>query len=1104
MTRHVTAASPWRWRLRVDGSTRRAARIERLGLGATTVVLTLGLWLTYDGQRFDVAATRVDLAAGRIVNLADLEHRDALIPALGMFHEPAERAAVARAIHERATNPAVPRLEHVGALTGVTLPAARVRRDSRLTVLNERLRTRDGDAVQALTAADIAALKPAVIVRTPEQHCRRVFTALALFMLAFWLAHLVRGRLGLTGDPILLPVVHLLTGLGLMTMLALRDPLRDTLAAVTMAQGIAAACAIWIGLSLVDFERPRLRRAVLAPLAAAVGLALALLLIGGGPAGSGVKVNLLGIQPVEIIRPLFVFSLAAYFARRWPHLRELSERLGSSRTPARLQVPRWRDVRPLGLSLGTLLVFSFLQKDLGPALVLSCVFLGLFGLARGRGGLVVSGLLALVGGLWAGYMVGIPSTVTRRVAIWLDPWDNALQGGDQVAHGLWALSVGGLTGLGAGAGDPQFIPAGHTDLVIAALGEELGFVGVAAVAALFGLLVWRMLRTALRAPGDYTAFLTFGLALAVVVQALVIVGGTLGLLPLTGVVTPFLSYGRSAMISNIAAVAVCAAVAQRRGRVRDAFAGPARVIGWTLAAAGAVVIARATLVQVVRADSLAVRANLTQQADGGYRYQYNPRLIAAGRTIPRGTIYDRNGLPVATNRAEDVTAFAGEYRTLGLTLTGACADGRGRCYPLGGLAFHVLGDATEQTNWAASNTSFVEQDLDARLKGFDDRRQTIEITHPRSGRAYTVVRRDYSELLPLVRHRREPSHPDVVRLMTRDRDVRLALDGRLQVHVARALRARTQAAGSRAGAAAVLDPATGGLLASASYPWPEDIDRGGNDRTAAFPPEQLLDRARYGLYPPGSTFKLVTAAAALRARPAEQHGTFMCVRLPDGRVGGHIRGTRRPIRDDVADHEPHGKVDLHRALVQSCNPYFAQLAQRVGSKALDDAAAAAQIAAAPRPVLEHLPRTLPHAGYGQGDVVASPLRMAGVAAALAGDGRLRPTIVGTEPTERHQPAVRWLAEEDAAQLRGYMREIVTSGTGRVLAGHRVPIAGKTGTAEVDGGRSHSWFVGFAPFADGPRKIAFAVIVENAGYGARSAAPLAGDIVSSAQSLDLIP
>ena len=133
----------------------------------------------------------------------------------------------------------------------------------------------------------------------------------------------------------------------------------------------------------------------------------------------------------------------------------------------------------------------------------------------------------------------------------------------------------------------------------------------------------------------------------------------------------------------------------------------------------------------------------------------------------------------------------------------------------------------------------------------------------------------------------------------------------------------------------------------------------------------------------------MTAVAALRSEPAEQRSTFQCVRLPDGRVGGRVPGAHGAVRDDPLDTSPHGTLDLHRALVVSCNAYFANLAQRIGPKALAEAASAAQIAAAPPPVDANLRRTLPYAGYGQGDVVATPLRMARVAGALANDGQLR-------------------------------------------------------------------------------------------------------------------
>src|SRR5688500_9444747 len=978
----------------------RAARFERLGLAVTSLVLLFGLWLTYAEQTATFSTFEADVQNGALVNVSSMRDESVLIPHLTMFPERPERAAVAAAVLRRVqgTTDADP-IEHIGALASVTIP----------------------ERQKVFSGADIAELKRVLVVRTPGEFRRRIEIAIAVFMLAFWAAHIVRWHFGGVGDPLLLPVVQLLTGLGMVAMLALRDPLRDTVAMATVAGGIAAGCAIWTALAFVDFEDPRLRRAILAPLTAAVGLAIALIMFGNGPTGSNARVNLLGIQPVEVVRLLVVFSLAAYFARRWQFLRELSADHGARRGIRRwARLPRWKDVRPLAVSLTALLALFFLQRDLGPALVLSCVFLGLYGVSRARVGLVVAGFAVLTTGFAAGYALGVPSTLTRRVAIALDPWENALPGGDQIAHALWALSSGGPWGLGPGVGEPHVIPAGHTDLVMAALGEELGYVGFASVVVLFAILVWRLLRIAMRAPGDYTAFLTIGLTLALAVQGLVIVAGMLGLLPLAGVVTPFLSYGRSAMLCNFAALGVCAAIARRRGPARDELTLPTRALGWSMAAAALLIVVRAADVQVVRADAFATRATLTQQADGGYRYQYNPRLISAARSIVRGSIFDRDGLPLATSRPAEIEKFAPQYKKLGLELARTCLSGGERCYPLGGLAFHVLGDATRQTNWAARNTSYVEQDFDERLKGFDDRAHTVEVLNRRAGTTHAVIRRDYSELLPLVRHKGRPTHADVRRMLERERSLRLTIDAGLQVRTARALRDQAGRAHPGRGAAVVIDPATGGLLAAASYPWPDAVELSGERPMA---PDTLLDRARYGLYPPGSTFKLVTAVAALRTSQDDQHSEFICSRLPDGRVGGRVRGASRPIRDDPADHQPHGKVDLHRALVVSCNPFFAQLAQRVGAKALDETASAAQIAAAPRPVLDHLPATLTHAGYGQGDVVASPMRMAGVAAALAGDGVLRPVVSVSPSDAAREPGTRWLPAAGAAQMRRYMRDV---------------------------------------------------------------------------------
>jgi cell division protein FtsI/penicillin-binding protein 2 len=727
--------------------------------------------------------------------------------------------------------------------------------------------------------------------------------------------------------------------------------------------------------------------------------------------------------------------------------------------------------------------------------------MALYAVARGRTAFVFAGFAMLLAGFTAAYWIGYPPTVGQRVAIWLDPWNNGVAGGNQIAHGLWALSTGSIWGTGPGLGSSQSIPAGHTDFVLAAIGEELGFVGVAVIVGLYAILSWRCLRIAARAPGDYTSFLATGVALALVVQAFVIGSGLLGLFPLAGVVTPFLSYGRSSMLANCLAVGVVLAVARRRGAIRPHLHRPLRVLSAVLAAFTVMVMARAAWVQVVKAETFATASSLSEQADGGYRFEYNPRLIAAARRIQRGTIYDRNGLPLATSRPGEIGTVEEAYRKAGVQGVQRCAPSNARCYPMGGVMFSVLGDWNLQTNWAARNSSFLERDSDVRLKGFDDRQRVVEVVSPRTAARERTILRDYSELLPLARHGAFSRRTGVTSVLGRPRDLRSSIDARLQSRVAAALQSGIERGGHSRGAATVMDVETGEVLASVSYPWPQHAEAAVPDDGPRPGEDALLDRARYGLYPPGSTFKLLVAGAALRADPALRNETFACVRLPDGRVGHAVKGWSRPVRDDVMDTAPHGAIALRQGLIVSCNAYFAQLAVRAGPHSLLDAASLFQIEPARPATAAALQRTLPLAGYGQGNVLLSPLKMARVAASIAARGLVLPVrwTAGAPPSD--EPQARFLSQSDAGTLSRYMREAVTSGTGRTLAGNVTPIAGKTGTAEVDGARAHSWFAGFAPFG-GVRQIAFSVVVENAGYGARAAAPIAGEIVTAARELGL--
>jgi cell division protein FtsW (lipid II flippase) len=1015
--------------------------------------------------------------------------------------------------------------------------ASRRDRDEPLPNVGALLDVKDATSGRpVLTRGDLAAIKPFAIVRTPEAHQELVLRWGTIYLASIWLVVLFWWGLGIRGDYQLLAAAHLLTALGFAALLSRQDPLRDTTLFVRHAQLTIVGLLCFALVSAIDLRRLARASFSYLPLAGALALSAALIVLGAGPTGSNAKVNLGPLQPVEFIRLLLALFLAGYFARRWDLLRQVRGRtMRAFVLPAWLNVPRAEYLLPVLGGVGLALMFFFLQRDLGPALFLSCVFLLTYALARNRAGMAVAGFAVLIAGFYVGYALNISSTLTARVTMWRSLWDNGARGGEQIAQAIWGLATGGIFGTGFGLGNTGYVPAGFTDLMFAAIGEELGFVGLLAVGAVFAIVALRGFDIARRAPDDYSFFLATVITLFLTLPVLVMSAGMLGLVPLTGVVTPFLSFGGSAMVANFIALGILAAI-RRHAASTPAITAPFHAgvtrIAMGFSAAAIVILVVLADVQVVRADTFVARPHVGVQADGVRRYQYNERLTGVLAAIPRGTVFDRRGLPLATGDAQIASRAREVYKKAGVEISGcgpakAGHDEDERCYPLGGAAFHLLGDVRDARNWTATNTAYVERDSQDHLRGFDDHASTVKLPDA-AGRLVQTTRRDFHELVPLLRHRYSPAHADVQAFLNRTRDVTLTIDAPLQAAVARILTKYAERSATGHAAAVVLNPDTGELLAVGSYPFPSVTAESAHSTDES---ETLIDRARFGLYPPGSTFKLVTATAALRQSPAFRDSAFMCSLQGNGRVGAQVAGTL--VRDDVLDQHPHGRIDMHEGLVQSCNAYFAQLAVRVGPQPLLDTANLLGISVARDDSVARLRSTLPQAGYGQGDVVATPLRMARVAAAIASGGVLREVSVesrraGPDENRRAGPsafaeatadrssssgrsgpagmktrATALVGPDAAATLGRYMRDAVLSGTGRSLRAHPWRIAGKTGTAEVHGEKSHAWFVGYAPYGPAEKRVAFAVLIENAGYGGVAAAPAAGEIVTAAAASGLV-
>jgi cell division protein FtsW (lipid II flippase) len=215
-----------------------------------------------------------------------------------------------------------------------------------------------------------------------------------------------------------------------------------------------------------------------------------------------------------------------------------------------VDLPRGRDLGPILvmwlISLG-ILVF---QRDLGSSLLFFGLFLVMLYVATERAGWLVVGTVLFMGGAFMSYE--LLGHVQNRVNIWLDPmkYYDQTPGSGQLVESLFGMAWGGLIGRGFGGGSPERVPFAESDFIIGAIGEELGLTGVIAVILCYGLIVERALRAALICRDGFGKLMATGLAAVFALQVFVVIGGVTRLIPLTGLTTPFLSYGGSSLVAN--------------------------------------------------------------------------------------------------------------------------------------------------------------------------------------------------------------------------------------------------------------------------------------------------------------------------------------------------------------------------------------------------------------------------------------------------------------------------------------------------------------------------------------------------------------------------
>lgn len=964
--------------------------------------------------------------------------------------------------------------------------------------------------------------------------------------------------------PFSLPAAAGMLALGFCVQLGYGSPYATAWPGPPFGTGVLIASTVAAAILLLPGDLGGLlARARHAMAGLAVVLLLLLLFLGSAPGRSGQAINLWGGQPIEAVKLAAALAMGAWLGGRASRIRFHRERLGP------LRIPRPRHLAGALAILVSTWLGLFAVRDLGPTLVLGLLFLGLFYVLTRSLGWLLLAVATIAALLYAAHAdpTWLPSDTLRlRVQMWSDPWLNGQAHGDQLAAARWAMAAGGLLGSGVAAGAAGALPAGHTDLVYAHLVEVLGAAGALLYLGLLGVTVADALRVAAWNRTPERAMLAAAVALLVLAQALVILGGTLGAFPLTGVVVPFLSHGKSGQVAMLGAIALGLRLGENaRARadtdeLREVRAGVGAARAGALGVLAAVGVATAVLAAVGR-DATSLRGVVTTLGDGTVVVRHDPRVQGIAERMRRGSILDRNGEPLAVSAAPGT-----------------------RVNPLGDALGTVLGSgdaALARPAWS------VERLLDTRLRGYPaaadppvawvasigGRRRVVHARGPgepegedlaaakaRELGAEGGVRRvvladpDLSPLLAIARMPTAERIPAEVALANDvgSRSVGITLDAKLQRTLSKPLKEAAGKSDVGVAAVVVLDATTGQTLARAQWP---DFDPGGT----AWRPLRSADEAKFmgvygawsdktgahGTQQAGSVFKLVTALVSIRegatpgglaACPAEAEPTFPCNQVDAGRPSFTLPGWSQPIHDSHRG-GPRGDLDLVAALAESSNVYFAQLGLKLGPGPFRRLRADGVELGNPglldeadglyTGIGEAGSRRLAQTAFGQGAGSWNVSQAARLVAAIGEGGVYRRCPASMEAGATCTEIPLLPPGTSTAPILAGMLAVMESGTGTGRKLEKVPgvrIYGKTGTADARGtvaeapwgirpgaeGRPHSWFVALAEAeaaescaSVGPR-YAVAAVVPRGGFGAEAAGRLAVESIRALQETGYLP
>ncbi|MEX1071919.1 MAG: FtsW/RodA/SpoVE family cell cycle protein [Anaerolineales bacterium] len=448
-----------------------------------------------------------------------------------------------------------------------------------------------------------------------------------VWMAAFFLLDRSARRTLPNRDPLIVPLAGLLSGWGLLTVWRLFPffGYRQTL-------WLAVSAGVFIlALRYKDKLLNILRRYKYLWLLAGFIITALTFLFGTNPSGIGPELWLgccgVYFQPSEILKLLLVIYLAAYLADRQPLMQGLTSLLA-----------------PTALMTGFALLLLLVQQDLGTAWVFIFIYTILIFAAAGRRRVLLASLLILILALFAGYE--LVNLVQLRIEAWLNPWIDPSGSAYQIVQGLLALASGGIFGRGPGLGSPDHVPVPHSDFVYTSIVEESGLFGAIGLLLLITLLSIRALRISLHARDAYQRYLAIGVGAYLASQSLLIIGGNIRMLPLTGVTLPFVSYGGSSLLTSFVALLLLCLISNEgvNRSARLLRSQPTLLIAGILMTAFGIAALISGWWAIVRGPDLLTRND-------------NVRRSQSDLYVPRGALLDRYGTPISETIGE-----AGNYQ----------------------------------------------------------------------------------------------------------------------------------------------------------------------------------------------------------------------------------------------------------------------------------------------------------------------------------------------------------------------------------------------------------------------------------------------------------